>query len=103
MSKPLLALTFAQVKALSPAVCKTAPLGETRGRLAQAARSVLWTVAGQLAEECRASPGGGQNSSPRACYEFLYGFKGAPAARQRGPGPRKGIGSWRREVPERNA
>jgi len=54
----------AQVTALRKAVCKTALLDETRSRLAQAA-IVLWTVAGQLADECRRSADGGQRGSSR--------------------------------------
>ena len=59
-------------------------------------RSVLWTVADQLTDECRASPDGGQEAAQRSssgeaaqrsssggCDNFLYAFKGVPPARQR--------------------
>lgn len=41
------------------------------------------TVADQLADMCRASPDGGQHHLHNPCDKFLYGFKGAPQARQR--------------------
>jgi hypothetical protein len=56
--KKVMPAVLVQVRVCLRAVCKAALLNDTRGRFAHA-RSVLWTVAGQLAEECRASPDGG--------------------------------------------